>query len=125
MWRLIILVALVLAACGTTGGTGGTGGQTGTMQVDSVEVRIAESYPVQVFANIKGTLGDGCTSLGETRQSRNGSTIEVTITTNHSGADACTQIAQLVDQDIQLEGEFPAGTYTVRVNGVEKQFTVS
>lgn len=117
---LFLIVVLGLAACGTTG-SGGT--QTSLLQVESVEPRVAESYPVQVFVNVKGTLQDGCTSLGTTTQQRQGSTITVTITTNRTQAEACTLIAQLVDENIRLEGEFPSGTYTVVVNGVQATFT--
>lgn len=142
----ILVFALVLAACGSTGAqpSGNTASAAtvpsatalpeGTKQpmpyetpaqIDSVEVQIAESHPVQVFAQVKGTLGDGCTSLGTISQKRNTNTIEVTVLANHTGAEVCTMIAQIIDKNIALEGDFPAGQYVVRVNGVEKQFSVS
>ena len=34
----------------------------------------------------------------------------------------CTMIARLYKADIPLEGQYPAGQYVVRVNGVEKAF---
>jgi hypothetical protein len=85
---------------------------------------ILESFPVQVNARVQGTLGDGCTSMGEITQQRNGNEIIVTITANHSGAETCTMIAQLLDETIPLEGEFPTGEYVLRVNGIEERFQV-
>jgi hypothetical protein len=121
MWRWFVLVMLLLlSACGTAAGTG----TTGRMQVDSVDVQIAESFPPQVFVRFQGVLGDGCTTLGEMSQRRKGNTIDVTVATNHSGAEVCTAIAQLVDKTIKLEGDFPPGEYIVRVNGVERQFRI-
>jgi hypothetical protein len=121
MWRwLALVIILLLSACGTTAG----GASTGRMQVDQVDVQIAESFPPQVFVRVQGVLGDGCTTLGAISQQRTGNTIEVTIATNHSGAEVCTMIAQLVDKTIKLEGDFPAGEYVVRVNGVEQQFRI-
>lgn len=118
----VLLLVPLLMACSSSGGTGNQ--PRGQLNIDSIEIRIAESSPVQVFANVKGSLGDGCTSLGAITQKRSGNTIDVTVGVNHSGAQVCTAIAQLVDQNIQLEGEFPPGNYTVRVNGMERTFTV-
>jgi inhibitor of cysteine peptidase len=118
-WILLVLV-LLLSACGAA--TGGT--QDGLLQVDNVEVQVAESFPPQVSVRVQGTLGNGCYSLGEIRQQRNGNTIEVTITTKHSGSEVCTMIAQIVDEKITLEGDFQSGEYIVRVNGVERTFRI-
>jgi inhibitor of cysteine peptidase len=119
-----MVVALMLAACGSSTGTQPSGPRQVSPQIDSVEVLILESFPVQVNARVQGTLGDGCTSMGEMTQQRNGNEITVTITANHSGAETCTMIAQLLDETIPLEGEFPTGEYVLRVNGVEERFQV-
>ncbi len=121
MLKWLMLIAMVLlGACGSTAGAP----TTGLAQIDKVEVRIAESAPPQIFVQFRGTLGDGCTSLGAISQRRDGNTIDVTVATNHSGAEVCTAIAQLIDQTISLEGDFPPGEYTVRVNGVAQQFRI-
>ena len=49
--------------------------------VESVDVRILESSPVQVRALVKGRLRDECEMVGETTQSRSDHTITVTIPT--------------------------------------------
>jgi len=129
MLRLIaILFVALLAACGTAQPAApaqpAQPARSFPAQIDTVTVEIAESLPVQVFARLEGYLGDGCTSLGAITQSREGNLIEVSVLANHSGAEACTMIAQVIDERVQLEGEFPAGTYTVRVNGVEQTFQI-
>jgi len=95
------------------------------LTVESVEVRILESFPVQVSASVSGYLRDGCETLGATTQSRSGNTITVTIATDRDTSDrACIQVISRVQQDVRLEGAFPSGTYVLRVNGLERTFRV-
>ena len=126
MFRLIpLLLIVLLAACGAQPAQPAQpAAQTLPAPISSVTVEIAESLPVQVFARIQGEIGDGCNSLGAITQRREGNVIEVDVTINRSNAEACTMIMQMLDERVQLEGEFPAGEYTVRVNGVEQTFTV-
>lgn len=124
---LIGLIALMglLSACGANNGTGANPvPREGVITIETVEVTVAESFPVQVIAHVRGFLGDGCTSLGAITQERTGNTIKVTIAATHSGAEVCTMIAPMVDERISLEGEFPAGEYVVEVNGVATTFQV-
>ena len=96
------------------------------LEVESVEVSVQESFPVQVTAAVKGHLRDSCELLGETSQTRSGSTITVTITTTRDNERErpCLDVVTPVEQQVRLEGVFPAGTYVVRVNGVERTFRV-
>jgi hypothetical protein len=126
-WVALLVVALLGSACSSSGGSGSislpAGGQ-GTLQVDRVDVHVTASAPRHVSVRVRGFLMDGCTSLEEIRQRRDGNTVTVTISTSHTGARACTQVAQLVDETIVLDGDFPPGAYVVRVNGVESRFRV-
>jgi hypothetical protein len=94
------------------------------IQVDSVEVLILESFPVGVIAQVKGVVGDGCSSIHSVGQERSGSTITVRILRQRPRDAICTQIALFYDQGIRLEGQFPPGRYVVVVNGLERPFTV-
>ena len=94
------------------------------LTVEDVQIRIMESFPVQVSAAVTGYLRDGCESLGATTQSRSGSTITVTIATEREAGKQCIQIISPVAQDVRLEGGFTTGTYVLRVNGVERTFRV-
>ncbi|NJM08900.1 hypothetical protein HC891_25940 [Candidatus Gracilibacteria bacterium] len=119
---LAAIVAILLSACGQTSGLKSP--QSRPLQIDDVGVEIAESYPVQVFAIIKATLPDGCSSKGVITQSREGNTITIAAQMNHSGDDVCTMIVSFVDERIALEGDFPPGEYLLKVNDVETKFTI-
>lgn len=95
------------------------------IQVDSVDVLIRESYPVQVVAAIEGVVGDGCTRLERVEQSREENRILVRIVGYHSGGPVCTMIARLYRDTIRLEGPFNAGDYVLDVNSVIREFSVS
>ena len=135
---IALLIARSLAACGAAGqgappppaatplpaATTPAGGTAGVLGIERVDVVVAESAPPQVSVRFTGYLADGCTSLGAISQRRFGSAIEVTVATSRAAADACTMVATPVEQTLRLEGAFPAGSYTVTVNGVAKTFTV-
>jgi hypothetical protein len=95
------------------------------LQVDRVDVQVLGSRPAQVRLRVQGMLLNGCTSLGMVSQRREGNAVVVTIATVTRGAAVCTQVAQLVDTTVPLEGSFPSGAYRVRVNGVERTFRVN
>jgi hypothetical protein len=117
---------LLLSACGGTGGGQVTvpSEPSGTLQVSGVELRTSLAGTSRPSVRVQGVLLDGCTSLGPISQRREGRTIIVSIPTIHTGASVCTQVAQLVDLTIPLEGDFPPGEYVVRVNGVERRFRI-
>ena len=125
-------IVLLLGMCkppGSTGSDNHTGNtpipaQPGLLQVNQVEVLVAESMPPQVSVRVQGVLEDGCARLGTINQQRTGATITVTITTQRSGATVCALVAQHVDQTTRLEGVFSPGEYIVRVNGVERTFRI-
>lgn len=127
--RLAVPSALVLffAACGQPGAPSASPSPTmivGRIQIDSVAVRLAQSFPVQAFVRVKGVVGDGCSSLLPIEQSRAGNVITLEIKRQRPRDAICTQIAILFDQEIRLEGEFRTGEYTLYVNGIAQSFRV-
>ena len=111
----------------TQPGQGQTPDQTGPslLTVEKIDVIILESFPPQIMAKVDGWLPDGCSEVGDITQQRNGLTIDVTITIRRLSAGACIAIAPQVSRNIRLNGSFAeSGAYTVRVNGVEKSFTL-
>lgn len=98
--------------------------ERGLLQVGSIEVLILESFPVQVNVVVRGALPDGCTSIGEIVQARDGNAVTVTIATNRDPLALCTQAIVPVEETVSLEGDFPTGEYTVTVNGVTETFRV-
>jgi inhibitor of cysteine peptidase len=114
--------ALPLLSCGSGSPTAAR--ETDRLTVESVQVRIMESFPVQVSAQVKGYLRDGCETLAGTTQSRSGNTVTVTIATDREMGRACIQVLAQVEENVRLDGPFPSGTYLVRVNGIEQTFRV-
>ena len=119
---VLVLLALPLLACESPTAAE----EADRLTVQTVDVRILESFPVQVTASVTGYLRDGCEMLGATTQTRSGNTITVTIATewDNKTERVCIQVISQVQQDVPLEGAFPSGTYVLRVNGVEKTFRV-
>lgn len=128
--RLSVPSALVLffAACGQPAVPSASPSPAmivGRIQIESVAVRLAQSFPVQVFARVKGVVGDGCSSLLPVEQSRAANVITLEIKRQRPKDAICTQIAVLFDQDIRLEGEFRTGEYMLYVNGIAQSFRVN
>ena len=94
-------------------------------QVKSVDLRMLESFPVQVHAAVKGDFPDACTSIGTANQRRDGNTIYVDLMTTRPADMACAQVITPFDHTIALDVVgLTAGTYTVNVNGVAETFTL-
>jgi hypothetical protein len=139
-----LLAAVLLAGCSTAqttstatpaSGTAPTaapatptadpaGAEIKPMPIESIEVQIRESLPVQVSVLVNGSLTDGCTEFHEATQVRNGNTIELTVNVMRPKDMMCTQELTFYTNTFTLEGDFPPGDYIVRVNGVEKSFKV-
>ncbi|MAU00861.1 MAG: hypothetical protein CL608_27265 [Anaerolineaceae bacterium] len=93
--------------------------------VESIDVMILESFPVQVHVNVTGYLGDGCTTLNDIETTQEGDTFLVHITTQRPTDAMCTQQLVGFEENVALDVEgLPAGTYTVDVNGVTDTFTL-
>jgi hypothetical protein len=120
----LLFPPLVLAAaCASESGPTGTGDLViEPIPIDSVEVAILESFPPQATAHVQGVLGDGCSELNSIRQERSGNLVTVTILRERPRDAICTQIAKLYDDNIPLEGQYPPGQYTLRVNDVTTSF---
>lgn len=89
----------------------------GVAIVDSVEVVILESFPVQVNATVRGNLPDGCTTLDQIIPVRDGNTFTVSITTLRPADQVCTQALVPFEKTFALDvNGLPAGEYTVVVN---------
>lgn len=96
----------------------------GTANVDSVDLLVLESFPLQVRAQVTGTLSDACTEIGEIDSQIEGDTIAVTIATERPAGAMCAQVIRHFEETIDLPVRgLEAGTYTVDVNGVTEQIT--
>lgn len=145
---LMAIVAALLIACTPTGGNEPVAGDrptptsepvagdptpatppdtiAGVAAVDDVAILIMESWPLQVQVSVEGLLPDGCTSLGEPEVTREGTTFDIklptVITVGVDCIDAMDQYVTGIPLDVL---GLPAGTYTVDVNGVMHNFTLT
>jgi inhibitor of cysteine peptidase len=104
---------------------GDQGGEViaGQARVEEIEVLILESFPLQVNVVAGGNLPDGCTTIDEIEEEREGNRFVVTITTVRPADQACTEALVPFEEVISLDVVgLPAGTYTVDVNGVQGTF---
>ncbi len=99
----------------------------GTANVDSVDIMKMESFPVQINVIAKGNLADGCTKLGEAKETFDGkSDFSIRLETKRPIDGVCSQALVPFEKTITLSGAtgLKKGTYTVDVNGVKKSFTL-
>lgn len=98
----------------------------GLASVENIDILILESFPVQIHVVARGNLPDGCTTLHEVIQERDGNTFRVRITTVRPVGMACTQALVPFEEIIALDVYgLPAGIYTVDVNGVTGTFELT
>ncbi len=96
----------------------------GEAVVESIQILMLESFPLQVHVAAQGYVPDGCTRVDQISQKRDGNTFNVTITTVRPEDMECTEAEVPFQENIPLDVYgLPAGTYTVDVNGVTDTFT--
>ncbi len=95
----------------------------GNATVESIEIMVLESFPVQIKVNARGYLLDGCTRIGEITKEKKDNTFFVNIKTARPADTFCTQSLVPFQEVIPLDVYgLKAGIYTVNVNGVNSTF---
>lgn len=92
--------------------------------VEAVDVRLAESYPVQVFVEVTGYVPDPCWEPQEPVVSEQGDRFEIEIVAERDPTEICAQAIEDYQSNIPLGSPDP-GEYTVAVNGMERTFEVN
>lgn len=123
---LALIVGVVLAACGSAA-TGPTVlPDPDTVVVEQVDIRILESFPVQVQVTTRGKLPDACSLIDEAVQSREGNDYTVTLTLTRRPDAKCALQATPFEHTIVLDVQgLKAGVYRVTVNGVTGTFELA
>ena len=99
---------------------------TGLALVDTIDILIMESFPVQVRVVIRGNLTDGCTRLDPAQVTRSDNTFHIELTTRRPVAGECTEALVPYEENVSLDvAGLPAGEYTVEANGVTGIFTLA
>ena len=98
----------------------------GVANVESIEILILESFPVQVNVRARGQLPDGCTNIDEVTTEASGTAFDVTISTFRPADAVCTEAVVPFEEVIALDVVgLEADTYTVNVNGIRGTFTLA
>ena len=93
--------------------------------VESLDVRIMESFPVQVSVVLTGYLPDGCTEIYEITAPRDEQTFTIEVVTQRPEDAACTMAIVPFEEIISLDVEgLPAGEYTVKYGNLAETFTL-
>ena len=99
---------------------------SGRATVESIEILIAASFPVQVFAVLRGYLGDGCTKIsGVTARGPVANRFHIEITAERPAGAFCTQALVPFEQNVPL-GVYglPKGGYEVVAGDISAAFTL-
>ena len=93
--------------------------------VDSMQINIMESFPLQVSVTVNGNFPDGCTSIvGSKAEVVDNSTFVLSIFTERPEDMMCTMALVPFAETIILDVYgLPAGTYLVKGFGLETSFT--
>lgn len=86
--------------------------------IETVDVVVMESFPMQVALNVTGYIPDGCAAPTEIMQARDGNRVMVRVFRTLPPDVICAAMAAMYQETIPLEGGFTPGTYQFDVNGI-------
>jgi len=91
--------------------------------VNTIEIMLLESFPVQVNVGASGEHPDSCTKVDEITTRREGNTFVVTISAFRPADAMCAEVITPYEEVIALDAVgLKAGIYTVEVNGIRDTF---
>jgi hypothetical protein len=93
--------------------------------VDSIDLLMLESFPVQVNAVIRGNLPDPCVEIVQVNPQREGNAFTLAFITRRTG-EICPEVLQPFEETVPLDVYgLPAGTYTVTAGEVSATFDLT
>lgn len=97
---------------------------TGMAVVQSLEIQILESDPLEANAIIRGQLPDaGCTTIASVDQVRDGNTFKISLTTTTDPLALCALALTPFEQVVSLDtADLAPAPYVVNANGVQQAF---
>ncbi len=127
---LSLLLSLLLAGCAagsaedTSSPPEAATAQTGIFKVHTVQVEVSDAAPPEVTLEVDGALPDACTQVAEVVQDRAGLSITVTVRTIRQGEPDCPEGAVPHQVTIRLGAFEQEGTYALQVNSVSTEFVI-
>ena len=122
--RVVLVPVLVAAFAAVIACTNPAGPDTPMVRPIQIDTVMVVTSPPSASARVRGVVGDGCSTVKSVTQARLDNVVTVTILGERPANAVCTQLARLYDETIVLEGSYPAGRYTLKVNGTELAFKV-
>ncbi len=124
MIRVPVLLGVVLLALASARAGDAAGGRA---TVERIEIVMAQSFPVQVFAMLHGYLSDACTKISDVRaRGPEGNRFHIEIATRRPPGALCAQVLTAFEHNLRLEVYgLPAGTYEVIAAGARASFTLN
>ncbi|MCB8961627.1 MAG: hypothetical protein H6651_15010 [Ardenticatenales bacterium] len=99
--------------------------EAGNLYVNSVDVLLMESFPLQAQAVVTGDLANGCIVLNGLTAVRDGDSWRIEFDLTHQG-EMCTEALVPFEENVALDIlGVPAGTYTVSAGDVSTEFTLA
>ncbi len=94
--------------------------------IESLQITMMESFPVQVSAAVRGLLPNDCTTLDDVVVTRSGETFNIVLTTSQTqtGANCSTDPAPFSANAALPVLDLPAGTYSVEAGDARGSFTL-
>ncbi len=96
---------------------------------DSIYIRpqfdAGDSDGQNVEVLIKGSFPDSCTELHSAKQERAGNIINVSLDMRRPRSTLCASVVRPYRFYLLLEGLYPAGNYTLKINGTVRAFTIA
>ena len=93
------------------------------MYVDTMDLLMLESFPVQMRAIVKGNLPDACTTITSASSQRDDNIFRINFVTTRPADAVCAQMLTPFEQTVELDvAGLKAGTYTVVAGDVTETF---
>ena len=95
-------------------------------QIDSVDVQLSKSMPLQANVVAHGHLTEACAQLSDIKQRYEPHEFQIAVLTTSPTDRGCAQVTTAFEKVIPLDvTNLPAGVYTVVVNGVRGSFRLA
>lgn len=98
---------------------------TGLAEVTALDIRLLDTFPIQIQLIVEGILPDSCTTIERIERTRQDGTFRITLHTIRATGVACSEAEIPFSETIDLDVlGLTAGIYTVTVNNISGTFTL-
>ncbi|NND72333.1 MAG: hypothetical protein HKN43_12235 [Rhodothermales bacterium] len=95
-----------------------------TVHVRPQEMDTPQDSAVKVELLIKGSFPDSCTRLHALTQERSGNIVNISLDMRRPRSAICASVVRPYRFYMELEGDYAAGNYTIKLNEAVRTFTI-